>query len=106
MEILEFAVGSALVWAVAILAFLAIIAGLGWHELRSGLVHYAYKSFTHDGIVIAGARPHRGARVVIRLFAPKDDERRQLVLDALAPTETAEAPRPEPLPRMRTANPS
>ena len=104
MEILEFAVGSALVWAVAILAFLAIIAGLGWHELRSGLVHYAYKSFTHDGIVIQGAQPHLGARLVIRVLSPKDDERRQLVVDALPPTELAEPSRAESVPRVRTAN--
>jgi hypothetical protein len=97
VEILEFALGAALIWAVAALVFLYVVCKVGWDELRSGLLNRAYKSFTFDGHVLPGMRPHPVVRLVIRVLSPEDDERKQLVLEALAP-EQPEPQRSEPLP--------
>jgi hypothetical protein len=97
VEILEFALAAAAIWFVAALVFLRILTRLGWSELRDSLLQRAYKSFTFDGTVIPGMRPHLGARLVIRVLSPEDDERRQLVVTTLAP-EQSEPQLSEPLP--------
>jgi hypothetical protein len=94
LEIVEITALAALVFAVAALAFLYVACALGWNELRSALLHRAYKSFTFDGVLLLGVRPHLVARLVIRSLSTEDDERKPLLLEALA-TEEPESPRVE-----------
>jgi hypothetical protein len=60
---------------------LALMHVAGWRvsDGRDVLLNRAYETFTHDGIVIPGLRPGRGARLVIRLLSDDDDARRRLL---------------------------
>jgi hypothetical protein len=63
---------------------LALMHVAGWRvgDARDILLNRAYESFTHDGIVIPGVAPGRGARLVIRLLSDEEDARRQLLASA------------------------
>jgi hypothetical protein len=60
---------------------LAVMHVAGWRvsDARDLLLNRAYESFTHDGVVIPGMTPGRGARLVIRLLSDEDDARLQLL---------------------------
>ena len=64
-----------------LLLVLALMHVAGWRvsDARDVLLNRAYESFTHDGIVIPGVEPGRGARLVIRLLSAEDDARRRLL---------------------------
>src|SRR4051812_11310182 len=80
-----------LAFGVAALLFMRVMSGLGFEELRGAVVNRAYKSFTHEGLAIPGVQPHPGARLVIRLLTRNDDERRQLMIRALAEEEAEQS---------------
>ena len=72
-----------------------LMGAFDWDDLRSLLLHYAYKSFTFEGDVIPGVRPSPGARLVIRALSPEYDRRRALVAKAMAaPTRPTRGRRP------------
>jgi hypothetical protein len=60
---------------------LALMHVAGWRigDARDVVLNRAFESFTHEGIVIPGVVPGRGARLVIRLLAGEDDARRRLL---------------------------
>jgi hypothetical protein len=60
---------------------LAVMHVAGWRvsDARDLLLNRAYESFTHDGVVIPGMTPGRGARLVIRLLSDEDDARLRLL---------------------------
>jgi hypothetical protein len=62
----------------------------GWRvsELRQLVLNDAYRSFTFDGDLIAGARPSLFARATIRLLSNRDDPRLETL--ALATARGAE----------------
>ena len=64
-----------------LLLVLALMHVAGWRvsDARDVLLNRAYESFTHDGIVIPGVEPGRGARLVIRLLSDEDDARLRLL---------------------------
>jgi hypothetical protein len=77
----------AVIWVGLHALALVLIGGLDWDDVRSILLHYAYKSFTREGDVIPGVRPFAGTRLVIRILSPKDEARSALVARAMAATE-------------------
>jgi hypothetical protein len=70
---------------------LGLVLGLmyvsGWRlsDGRDVILNRAYESFTHEGIVIPGMRPGRGAKLVIRLLSDEEDARRRLLASTPAP---------------------
>jgi hypothetical protein len=72
---------------------LFLLGGLDWDDLRSVLLHHAYRSFTFEGDVIPGVRPSLGTRLVIRALSPEDEARRALVTKAMGATEQRRRPR-------------
>ena len=64
-----------------LLLVLALMHVAGWRvsDARDVVLNRAYESFTHDGIVIPGVEPGRGARLVIRLLSDEDDARLRLL---------------------------
>ena len=68
-----------------------------WDDIRSALLHYAYRSFTFDGDVIPGVRPSLGTRLVIRVLSYEDEAKRALVAKAMAATEPGTRPRRRPV---------
>ena len=87
MQLLGYILLGAVIWVGLHVVPLFLIGGLDWDDLRSILLHYAYKSFTLEGDVIPGVRPFVGTRLVIRILSPKDDARTALVVKAMAVTE-------------------
>lgn len=60
---------------------LALMHVAGWRpsDARDVLLNRAYETFMHDGTVIPGVEPGRGARLLIRLLSDEDDTRLQLL---------------------------
>jgi hypothetical protein len=87
VQLLGYILLGAVIWVGLHVVPLFLIGGLDWDDLRSILLHYAYKSFTLEGDVIPGVRPFVGTRLVIRILSPKDDARTALVVKAMAVTE-------------------
>jgi hypothetical protein len=75
------------VWVTLHVLPLIVLRGLDWDDVRSVLLHYAYRSFTFEGDVIPGVRPSLGTRLVILVLSRQDEARRELVAKALAATE-------------------
>lgn len=75
------------VWVLLHALPLLLVRGLDWDDLRSVLLHYAYRSFTFEGDVIPGVRPSPGTRLVIRTLSREDEARLALVAKAMAATE-------------------
>ena len=67
------------VFVLALVLALMHVAGWRVSDGRDIVLNRAYESFTHDGIVIPGVEPGRGARLVIRLLSDEDDARRRLL---------------------------
>jgi hypothetical protein len=67
------------VFVLALVLALMHVAGWRVSDARDIVLNRAYESFTHDGIVIPGVEPGRGARLVIRLLSDEDDARRRLL---------------------------
>jgi hypothetical protein len=84
---------GALIWITILTIPLILVGGLRWNDLRSLLLHYAYKSFTYDGDVIPGVRPLLGTRLVIRVPSHEDDARRALVAKAITIADERRRPR-------------
>ena len=93
LHILALVVIGALIWVTILSLPLVLVGGLRWDDLRSLLLHYAYKSFTFEGDVIPGVRPSPGTRLVIRAFSREDDARRLLVTKAITIAEQRRRPR-------------
>jgi hypothetical protein len=93
LHLLALIVIGALIWVSLLSLPLFLIGGLDWDDLRSLLLHYAYKSFTYEGDVIPGVRPGIGTRLVIRALSPEYDARRVLVTKAIAIAEQRQQPR-------------
>jgi len=93
LHILALVFIGALIWVSILSLPLFLVGGLRWDDLRSLLLHYAYKSFTFEGDVIPGVRPFLGTRLVIRTLSRKDDARRDLVTRAIAIAEERRPPR-------------
>jgi hypothetical protein len=83
LHILALAVIGALIWVSILTIPLVVFGGLRWDDVRSLLLHYAYKSFTFEGDVIPGVRPILGTRLVIRVLSREDDARKALVTKAM-----------------------
>ena len=75
LHILALVFVGALIWIAILSIPLVLVGGLRWDDVRSLLLHYAYKSFTFEGDVIPGVRPFLGTRLVIRAFSREDDAR-------------------------------
>jgi hypothetical protein len=71
------------IWISILSLPLFLVGGLRWDDMRSLLLHYAYKSFTYEGDVIPGVRPSFGTRLVIRILSREDDARKALVAKAI-----------------------
>jgi hypothetical protein len=84
---------GALIWITILSIPLFLVGGLRWNDLRSLLLHYAYKSFTYEGDVIPGVRPFWGTQLVIRALSHEDDARRALVTKAIAIADERRRPR-------------
>jgi hypothetical protein len=84
---------GAAIWITILSIPLFLLGGMRWEDLRSLLVHYAYKSFTFEGDVIPGVRPSLGPRLVIRALSREDDARRALVTKAIAIADERRRPR-------------
>lgn len=84
---------GAAIWITILSIPLFLLGGMRWEDLRSLLVHYAYKSFTFEGDVIPGVRPSLGARLVIGALSREDDARRALVTRAIAIADERRRPR-------------
>lgn len=95
LHLLALIVIGALIWVSILSLPLILLGGLRWDDVRSLLLHYAYKSFTYEGDVIPGVRPFIGTRLVIRVLSPKDDARRALVATAIAIADERRRPRSE-----------
>lgn len=87
LNLLEPIVIGALIWIAILSLPLFLVGGLDWDDLRSLVLHYAYRSFTFEGDVIPGVRPSLGARFVIWAVSPEYEARRALVAKALAAEE-------------------
>ena len=84
---------GAVTWVTLHALPLFLVGGMGWDDLRSVLLHRAYRSFTFEGDVIPGVRPSLWTRLVIRTLSREDDARETLVMKAM----TASRPRRRPL---------
>jgi hypothetical protein len=84
---------GALIWVSILSLPLFLVGGLRWDDIRSLLLHYAYKSFTFEGDVIPGVRPSLGTRLVIQVLSREDDARRALIAKAIAIAEQRRRPR-------------
>lgn len=84
---------GALIWVTILSIPLFLVGGLRWDDIRSLLLHYAYRSFTYEGDVIPGVRPARGTRLLIQLLSPDDDARKALVTTAISIAEQRTRPR-------------
>ena len=93
LHILALVFVGALIWIVILSIPLVLVGGLRWDDVRSLLLHYAYKSFTFEGDVIPGVRPFLGTRLVIRALSREDDARRALVAEAIVIAEQRRRPR-------------
>jgi hypothetical protein len=93
LHLLALIVLGALIWVTIFSLPLFLVGGLRWDDLRSLLLHYAYKSFTFEGDVIPGVRPFVGTRLVIRVLSREDDARRALVTKAITIAEQRRGPR-------------
>ncbi len=84
LHLLALVLIGAVIWVTILSIPLFLLGGLRWDDLRSLLLHYAYKSFTYEGDVIPGVRPFVGTRLVIRTLSPEHDARKALVVEAIA----------------------
>jgi hypothetical protein len=93
LHILALIVIGAVIWITILSLPLFLVGGMRGDDLRSLLLHYAYKSFTFEGDVIPGVRPFLGTRLVIRALSREDDARRALVTKAITIAEQRRRPR-------------
>jgi hypothetical protein len=101
LHILALVFIGALIWISILSIPLFLVGGLRWDDMRSLLLHYAYKSFTFDGDVIPGVRPSLGTRLVIQVLSREDDARRALVGEAIAIAEQRRPRSGKLRPRLR-----
>lgn len=78
---------GALIWIILHALPLFLTGGLNWDDLVSVILHRAYTSFTFEGDVIPGVRPSLATRLLIRIFSPEAEARRELVAKAMAASE-------------------
>jgi hypothetical protein len=105
LHLLALAFIGAVIWVTLHALPLFLVGGMGWDDLRSVLLHRAYRSFTFEGDVIPGVRPSLGTRLVILTLSREDDARRALVMKAMAASERRSKPlsgKVRPLLRMST----
>lgn len=93
LHILALVFIGALIWLAILSIPLFLVGGMRWDDLRSLLLHYAYKSFTFEGDVIPGVRPGHGTRLVIWAVSRDDDARKELVTKAIGIADERRRPR-------------
>ena len=92
LYLLALALVGAVIWVTLHALPLFLVGGMGWDDLRSVLLHRAYKSFTFEGDVIPGVQPSATTRFVIRTFSHEDDARQLLVIKAMTGSEPQRRP--------------
>ena len=92
LHLLALVLIGAVIWVTLHALPLFLVGGLGWDDLRSVILHRAYRSFTFEGDIIPGVRPSLGTRLVVLAISREDDARRALVVRAMAASERRRIP--------------